>query len=504
MTQGDFLDWLTEDYGDRRVQRQLESELQEEAAYQARQASEIRSQMARLQGSLEQRIDRLEKAFYAFIEFSDLRAELAVFEDEATVRHAAQRLLRGLLRNAADPRVELPALPAELPGCHGYWLRPAVQSLSAAISGDEHRAAVALEEAQEFDPVRTAVFLAASLALAGQAPRAYPMLGAALQQPGERVTYAQRALWNACASGAYGETGEKLIREWLEAYIRGLDAESARTERSRWSQQASSTFEVARFPDRLRRGLPSSLSRNEALTTPLVNAKELSALSAWVREAITGEPVTSEPATAAATATRAAAAAAPPPVAALAAVAAALTEEGSHDEIALSRRARELREIFDDRKAARRPSWDDAQDATLTLLRDDAFGSDLRLRRVAIETCGDWITMLADRLAKDAVTEPPSQVEITVDRHKVQLAMTGQVSLFDAVVEIKREKAPQGADKLFGRKQAAEEIDRATKWVTTVANEAAAALVQRGAELRAAAQQAETDRDAITAALRRP
>jgi len=62
----------------------------------------------------------------------------------------------------------------------------------------------------------------------------------------------------------------------------------------------------------------------------------------------------------------------------------------------------------------------------------------------------------------------------------------------------------QGADKLFGKKHASEEIARAKEWVSTVANEAAAALVARGAGLRAAAQQAATDPDAIMAALRRP
>jgi hypothetical protein len=63
MAQGDFLDWLNEDGGDRYVQRKLEAELQDAYAFQARESSAIRSQMTQLTGSLEQRLDRLAKAF---------------------------------------------------------------------------------------------------------------------------------------------------------------------------------------------------------------------------------------------------------------------------------------------------------------------------------------------------------------------------------------------------------------------------------------------------------
>ncbi len=240
MAQDNFLDWLNEDYGDRYVQRKLEAELQDAYAYQARESTAIRSQVAQLTGSIEQRLDRLTKAFYAFVELSDLRAEMAVFEDEASVRHAALRLLRSLLRRATDPDVELqlPPLPAGLPRCRGYWLRPAVGSVAASVAGDEPAAAAALAEAQELDPVRTAVFRTASLAVAGQPALALPLLPAALQQPGEQVTYAQRALWRACAHGVYGDLGADLVREWLTGHVDGLDAAAAAAEGSQWSSAA--------------------------------------------------------------------------------------------------------------------------------------------------------------------------------------------------------------------------------------------------------------------------
>lgn len=492
MTDSGFLDWIYEDSGDRRVRERLESQLQDAYSYQAQQSRSLQSQISQVQGSLEQRLNRLTKAFYAFVELSDLRAEMAVFEGEATVRHAAQRLLRSLLRQAASVSAAPQALPTELPPCPRYWLRPAVTSVAASIAGDERAAAAALAEAQELDPVRAAVFRVASLAVAGQPALAAPLLRDAIQQPGDKVTYAQRALWRACARGVYGDAGTELIREWLAGYVRGLSGSATSAEEALWATEASGTFAVSGLPAQLRHGLPHILSRQDALISPLVAARELGALASWVREAVTGEPADPAAATAAST----------DPVAVLGAVALALTEEGSQDEIALARRARELREIIDDRKAATRPSWDAEENATLSLLRADAFGKDLPLRRLAIGAGAAWITTLASGLAKSAAVPPPDQLDVTVDGHAVQLNASGQASLKAAYAEIEQENAPQNiSDKLFGKKHAAEEISWRQERLASGANEAAAAFAGRIAELRAAAQQATADHEEITAAL---
>jgi len=495
MTDSGFLDWLYEDSGDRRVRERLESQLQDAYSYQAQQSRSLQSQIAQVQGSLEQRLNRLTKAFYAFVELSDLRAEMAVFEHEATVRHAAQRLLRSLLRQATAPGAEPAVLPANLPQCPRYWLRPAVASVAASIAGDEHAAAAALAEAQELDPARAAVFLTASLTVAGQPALAAPLLRDAIQQPGDKVTYAQRALWRAGAHGVYGAAGTELVREWLAGYVRGLSASAASAEETRWATEAAGTFAVSGLPTQLRHGLPHILTRQDALISPLVAARELSALASWVREAVTGEPASPAVATTAG-------AAGTDPVAVLGAVALALTEEGSQDEMTLARRARELREIIDDRKAATRPSWDAEENATLALLRADAFGPDLTLRRLALDVGAAWITALAGRLAKSAAVPPPDQLDVTVDRHAVQLNASGQASLEAAYAEIEQENAPQNiSDKLFGKKHAAEEISWRRERLASGANEAAAAFAGRVAELRAAAQQATADHEEITAAL---
>ncbi|HSZ42976.1 MAG TPA: hypothetical protein VK817_23685 [Trebonia sp.] len=500
MTQGnDFLDWLNEDYGDRRVQRRLEGELQNAYDMQARQASTLRSQMDRIQGTLEQRLDRLAKAFYAFVELSDVRADLAVFEDETTVRHAAQRLLRALLGNGPDATArpgDVPDLSAGLPRCSGYWLRPAVLSLTANASGDQDAAASALVDAQELDAARAAAFLTAGLAVAGQAPLALPLLGAAFQAAGEQVTYAQRALWQACAHGVYGDPGEAMIRDWLSGYVRGLDPTAAAAQQEKWAQRADTTFGASALTTQARKGLPRGLVDVDGLFVPLVAARRLNALSTWIREAMTGEPPRPGQEEKAGAADQGS------PVAALAAVAAALAEEGSAEEIALRQRARELREVIDDQKTAARPSWDAAAGSTLTLLLGDAFGTDLRLRRVALMACAEWVTRLATQLADAATVPPPDQISLTVEGHAVQLSASGETSLKAVFAEIEEHNAPQNVGaKLFKKKEIAEEIAWEEDRVSRDVGQASAAYTERVAELRTAATQATADRDAIMGAL---
>ncbi|MBO0806038.1 MAG: hypothetical protein J2P25_23570, partial [Nocardiopsaceae bacterium] len=292
----DFAEWFFEDTGDKLVRRRLEGKLQAASTTQAREARDLRSRMSQIQGTLEQRLDRLAKAFDAFVELSDVRAELAVFEEQTTIRHAAHRLLRTLVRHVTDPSAlagDIPALPDSMPRCPGYWLRPAVVSLSAAASGDTTGAIAALAEARDLDQARTATFLAVGLGLAGRPAEALPLLSAALGTPAEQTTYAQRALWRACAHGVYGDQGEQAARAWLTGYVRGLDAGSADKERAKWDSDADYAFGTVNLATQARRGLPDSLSGEDALTGPLVAGGKLSALSSWVREAVTGEPARS-------------------------------------------------------------------------------------------------------------------------------------------------------------------------------------------------------------------
>src|SRR3569833_4013351 len=95
-----------------------------------RQSQALQSRLSDVQGTLERRLDRLARSFDAFVELSDIRLELAVFDREAAVRHRTRRLLMGLARGAAAPP------PLAQDACPGYWLSPAAEALSALVRGD--------------------------------------------------------------------------------------------------------------------------------------------------------------------------------------------------------------------------------------------------------------------------------------------------------------------------------------------------------------------------------
>jgi hypothetical protein len=518
MGQSDFADWWYEDYGDRRMQRKLEQELETAYVYQARAASALRSQMAQVSGTLEQRIDRLAKAFDAFVELSDIRSELAVFEDEISLRNAAKRLLRTLARDGADPSV----LPRELPRCPGYWLQPALGSLVAAIAGDDAAAAEGLIGAQELDATRAAVFLVASYALAGQAHRAAPLLPAALGSPGEEVTYAQRALWRACAHDALGEPGQAAIRDWVTRFVGGLGEAVITAQQASWTAEADRALGAAAITESVTRALPAVLggrmqrptTAHAPLVYPLASARKLAALRVLVEEARTGEqavPAGQRPAERG-TAERGPAGPAPagpgpaePPtlLPVLGALAASLAEEGSPEEIALRQRERELRKVIDTRATTVRPSWDDREGKALDLLKADAFGADLKLRRLALVAGADWTNRTASRYAEGAREAIPDEFQVNLGRHRITVTTAGGVNLGNANAEIEEYiEAEAGAGKLFHRKQVAEDVAREQEQLARQARQAADDLAARAAETAAGARQAAADRDAVAAALR--
>src|SRR5262245_17981564 len=133
-----FVDWLIadswQDYRQQRAIRELGSELTSLSSSLSAQRSEsgrLRSELAKLQGSLEERVSRLTRAFDAFVELSDLRMTLALFDPPALVRHRTRQILADPLSAAVlDDLVEVP----------GYWLGPAVRAYVAALRGDEAEA----------------------------------------------------------------------------------------------------------------------------------------------------------------------------------------------------------------------------------------------------------------------------------------------------------------------------------------------------------------------------
>ena len=103
----DWVDW----HQYRRI-KQLQHEVNAAYSYASTQTRTLQAKPARVQGTLETRLNRLAEAFDAFVELSDLRLEqLAVYAREAVTRHHARRLVAALDRH----RPPSPPLPSPAP-----------------------------------------------------------------------------------------------------------------------------------------------------------------------------------------------------------------------------------------------------------------------------------------------------------------------------------------------------------------------------------------------------
>ena len=108
----DWVDW----HQDRRI-KQLQHEVNAAYSYASTQTRTLQAKLARVQGTLETRLNRLAEAFDAFVELSDLRLEqLAVYAREAVTRHHARRLGAGPAPAAVATATEPGAAPDGVPG----------------------------------------------------------------------------------------------------------------------------------------------------------------------------------------------------------------------------------------------------------------------------------------------------------------------------------------------------------------------------------------------------
>src|SRR6266545_4632386 len=112
-------DWA--DYRQNREIRELQDDLSRVSSSLASAHTSnrrLQSELSKVTGSIEQRLNRISAAFDAFVELSDLRMTLALFDEHARVRHRARQLFG-----------EHP-LPGELSDVDGYWLAPAVLAIT--------------------------------------------------------------------------------------------------------------------------------------------------------------------------------------------------------------------------------------------------------------------------------------------------------------------------------------------------------------------------------------
>lgn len=401
-------DWWT-DYRQNRQIKELQGEVDAAYSYAASRSRVLQSKLSQVQGTLERRLDRMAKSFDAFVELSDIRLELAVFDRESAVRHRTRRLLMGLARGAGDPP------PLDLDDCPGYWLKPAADGLAALVRGDTAEAEKFTTEATVRDEDRTTLFLTLGLATAGRYTEAVPWLSRSLPSLGTTVTAVQRRLWIACADGAFGEPGRAHIERRLTELLDEMPADAGEKQRGLWFQS------ITRGAGDKKVALPRELQSETRLTKPPTAAARLTGLRTRVEQAL--QPNDSAPAAASD----------------FVGLLNTLIDEGSPEERELVSRARELRQIIETGGADRSPAWDAPAGDTLDLLRGDMFErAEPGPRALAARVGGRWLRPIAESLADGALVTPPSALDVRLYGHALTIGVDGAQGLGEAQEEIGR------------------------------------------------------------------
>lgn len=400
-----FSDWLMsdnwQDYRQQRAIRELGDEvssLSSSLYTQQRESSRLRSELSKLQGSVEVRLARLTRAFDAFVELSDLRMTLAMFDPPALVRHRARQVVAAASQGDAPPDADLADVP-------GYWLAPAATGLVALLRGEDAAAPLAL--AAERDAERTALLVTLTAAVAGRAdvyaewlPKAFGPLPA--DGP---VSRAVRTLWIEAAAGRFGPEGRALLGARLAALVEGLDAEREDAAAQAWRARVEA--------------LPAIVHQLQSIVEPIADAQE--ALTAGARLAALRELCgrtgggTDAPTS-------------------LPGVLRALVDEGSAEEAPLLRRSAELRAVIEGEEHTPDEPWDAPAGTAPELLLADAFQPDGSPPARAARLAGArWLLAEAERLAGDAATDPPREGTTTVERLPVRVHAGGPPDGLDAV-----------------------------------------------------------------------
>ncbi len=368
-------DWWT-DYRQNKRLAGLEEDLSHARASQHR----LKSELSKVRGSLEQRLDRLSAAFDAFVEISDLRVTLGLFDAHGRVRHQAKQLLAG--SGAGD-----------VSDADGYWLAPALSALRGVADGVVDEEALALATAR--DPLRTGVFHVLLTSVVG-GRSTVPSLAPALPALPEEVPAYQRAVWLLAADGFFGADGWELARERCAAVVAGVTDDSL----------AAAVREVAR--PRAAAQVPRELDGAGSLAEALRACEQLSVLRTWVTETLDGftnEP-DGEPDELVRTSLE------------------LLVDEGSPVELPLLARERELRAVIEGEKAAK-STWDRPVGAATELLCADLASDRPNRRALAARASGPVLVTVAEELAETARVEAPSSLDVRTRFGRVTITPSG-------------------------------------------------------------------------------
>jgi hypothetical protein len=378
-------DWA--DYAQNRRIKGLEEDLSYVSASlsQARASqNRLKSELSKLSGSIEQRLNRLTAAFDAFVEISDLRVTLGLFDVHGRVRHQTKQLLAGSsIEDVTD--------------ADGYWLAPALVALRGVADGAVDLAALSLAKAR--DPLRTNAFhvlLAATLG--GGLPSFSDVTGSFASA----MPMYQRAIWLLAADGHFGPEGWDRCASLLSVVVDDSLSDTIRS-------VAGSRTSVQ---------VPKELDGGGDLATALQACERLTALRSWVTEALAGH--TGEPSGAVDPLVRQSLD--------------LLVDEGSPVELPLLARERELRAVIEGRSAAS-GTWDSPAGTALDLVRSDLSAEQPERRAMAVRASAAVVLSVAAKLEAAARTEPPESLAVRTRFGPVTITPTApdQASLSKAI-----------------------------------------------------------------------
>lgn len=395
------------DYSQNRRIRELEEGLDSAHARMASERSRMRSELSHIRGTLEQRLNRVSASLDAFIELSDIRVTLAMFDDSALARHRTLQMLDGV-----------PLSHLELEDVPGYWLVPAARGLHALLSDDVGTARLRFDEAARRDAPRTRHFAALATALTraeharAMGENATTELLPHLPVPTEQVTRGQRALWLLTADGSFGDDAREQL---LLATIR------------HWSHQQVSVPTVTGLStvsplkgSSSRRGrIRASLKDSEGISQRATAALQISELRENVARitALSGEETPLQ-------------ALAPDEASAefLTQTLRMLVEEGSAEEAPLLARASTLRAIIEDnRQDISLPQWTDPVGTVTELLGDDLSreGAPPHRRTFALVLQRSAVMDRAEELVRQASVPVEDSTTATVQGVRVEITSNG-------------------------------------------------------------------------------
>ncbi|MFI7677647.1 hypothetical protein [Actinophytocola sp. NPDC049390] len=375
-------DWWT----DHRQNKRLAG-LEEDLSYvsaslsQARASqNRLKAELSKVSGSLEQRLNRLSAAFDAFVEISDLRVTLGLFDSHGRVRHQAKQLLAG--SGAGD-----------VSDADGYWLAPALIALRGVADGVVDEEALALATAR--DPLRACAFHVLLTSVLGGRSTVPSLAPAMPALPAEVPSY-QRAVWLLAADGFFGADGWDLARERCAEFATGVTDGSL----------VSALRDVA--APRAAVQVPKELDGGGSLPNSLQACEKLAVLRTWVTEALDGytnEP-DGEPDELARTSLE------------------LLIDEGSPVELPLLARERELRSVIEGTETAK-STWDSPVGTASELLRADLASDRPNRRALATRASGSVLVTVAEELAETARVEAPSSLDVRTRFGRVTITPSG-------------------------------------------------------------------------------